>query len=71
MIPEMHYVDSTNVAAIGYDADNRELHVAFLKSGTYIYVGVSEWVFQEFLQADSKGEYHHENIRNNYEFRKL
>ena len=32
-MPEMHYVDSSNVESIGYDPDTRELHVQFLKSG--------------------------------------
>ena len=70
MTTELHYVDSSNVEAIGYDAEQRELHVAFIKSGTYIYLEVDEWVFQEFLQADSKGKYHHANIKDRYEFRR-
>lgn len=71
-MPEMHYVDSTNVEAIGYDADNRELHVQFVGSGdTYVYFDVEEWVFDEFLQADSKGTYLNSIIKNNYQYSKL
>lgn len=70
-MPEMYYVDSSNVEAIGYDAENRELYVSFLKSGTYVYYGVEEWVFQEFMNAASKGGYHHENVKDKYEFQKL
>lgn len=71
-MPEMHYADSSNVEAIGYDSDNLELHVRFLKSGeTYVYYDVEEWVFQEFLQADSKGIYLNTNIKGIYEFNKL
>ena len=71
-MPEMHYVDSTDVEAIGYDLDNQQLHVRFIGSGaTYIYYGVEEWVFHEFLQADSKGTYLHENIKGVYQYDKL
>ena len=34
-MPEMHFVDSSNVEAIGYDPDTRELYVQFIKSGNY------------------------------------
>ena len=55
---EMSFVDSSSVEAMGYDSDTQELHVRFLKSGqTYVYFGVEDWVFQEFMQADSKGRY--------------
>ena len=71
-MPEMHYVDSTNVEAIGYDPDTMELHVLFLKSGeTYVYYNIEEWVFNEFMQADSKGQYLNRNIKGRYDFGKL
>ena len=71
-MPEMHYVGSSNVEAIGYDVDNQELHVLFNKSGlTYAYFAVEEWVFQEFMQANSKGTYLNENIKERYEYSRL
>ncbi len=70
-MPEMRYVDSSNIEAIGYDPDSQELYVRFLNSGeTYLYYDVEEWVFQEFLQADSKGTYFHANIKVRYQFSK-
>ena len=70
-MPEMHYVDSSDVEAIGYDPDARELHVRFIKSGNYVYLDVEEWVFSEFLQAESKGRYLNQSIKGvyNYEMR--
>ncbi|MEX2628484.1 MAG: KTSC domain-containing protein [Tistlia sp.] len=69
---EMHYVDSSNIEAIGYDHDNQELHVRFLRSGeTYVYYGVEEWVFQELLQADSKGTYLNTHIKRKYQYGKI
>ena len=71
-MPEMHYVDSSNIEAIGYDPSTQELHVLFLKSGeTYVYYDVEEWVFQEFLHADSKGTYLNTNIKPSYQYAKL
>ena len=71
-MPEMHFVDSSNVEAIGYDPDARELHVRFVKSGeTYMYYDVDEWVCQEFMQADSKGIYLNTNIKGRYHYGKL
>lgn len=70
-MPEMQFVESSNVEAIGYDPGTQELYVRFLKSGlTYIYYGVDEWVFQEFLQADSKGIFLNERIKPSYQYAK-
>ena len=71
-MPEMNLVDSSNIEAIGYDPDNQELHVRFLKSGeTYVYYDVEEWVFQELMQADSKGTYLNANIKEKFQYGKL
>lgn len=71
-MPEMEFVVSENVEAIGYDVENRELHVRFLRSGvTYVYSNVDEYIFQELRMAKSKGAYINQRIRNNFEFRKL
>jgi hypothetical protein len=71
-VPEMVFVDSSNVEAIGYDAVTLELHVRFLKSGeTYVYYAVEDWRYQELMQADSKGVYLNSNIKPNYQFAKL
>jgi len=71
-MPEMQYVDSSNIEAIGYEAEVRELHVRFLKTGaTYVYSEVDEVVFEELMQADSKGSYLNRRIKGNYPYRTL
>lgn len=71
-MPEMHYVDSSNVEAIGYDTSAQELHVRFLKSGeTYVYFDVEEWVFHEMMQVYSKGAYLNANIKGRYNYGKM
>lgn len=71
-MPEMIFVDSSNIQAIGYEIDSQELHVRFVKSGeTYVYYSVDEFVFQEFMQSDSKGTFLNERIKPNYQCGKL
>ena len=71
-MPEMHYVDSSSIEAVGYDKENMELHVRFLESGaTYVYRNVPREVFDELMTADSKGSHFNREIRNTYEFHKL
>ena len=71
-MPEMHFVDSSNVESIGYDADTQELHVSFVNTGrTYVYYGVDQWVFDEFMQSDSKGSYLNNSIKGNYDYAPL
>lgn len=71
-MPDMIFVDSSNIEAIGYDTGTLELHVRFLKSGeTYVYYAVEDWRYQELMQADSKGIYLNSNIKPNYQYAKL
>jgi hypothetical protein len=71
-MPEMIFVDSSNVEAIGYESTTRELHVRFSKSGeTYVYYEVEEWVFEDFKRADSKGTFLNTSIKSRYNFGKL
>lgn len=71
-MPEMIFVDSSNIEAIGYDSAARELHVRFLKSGdTYVYYEVEASVFEDFKRADSKGTFLNAHIKDRYGFGKL
>jgi hypothetical protein len=71
-MPEMLFVDSSNVEAVGCDADAQELHIRFLKSGQiYVYYAVEEWIFRELMQADSKGTFVNTRIKAHYQCAKL
>ena len=68
----MRYVESSSVEAIGYDKNTQQLHVRFLKSGaTYAYYDVDEWVFDEFRQAESRGRYFNDHIKEVYDYARL
>jgi len=64
-------VSSSHIASIGYDPNSMTLEVEFTDGGLYQYFDVPESVFQELMQADSKGRYMHANVRNCFRYAKL
>jgi len=68
---ERKSVESSNLASIGYDAENEILEVEFKHGGVYQYFDVPENVYDELMNADSHGVYFSANIRNDYEYEKL
>lgn len=52
---ELIYVDSSNVEQIGYNAEWSELHIIFKTGSHYVYSNVPPDVWDEFLNAPSKG----------------
>jgi KTSC domain len=65
-------VESSNVKRIGYDADNRELHVEFKSGSRYIYEQVDEIVYASTLAADSVGGFISAKVvKGPYKFRKV
>lgn len=66
----MIYVDSSNIEAIGYEDDSNELHVQFLSGGYYIYHNVPRVIYDEMINAPSKGSFLNREIRNIYQFTK-
>ncbi|MCA9464397.1 MAG: KTSC domain-containing protein [Nitrospira sp.] len=69
-MPEMIYVDSSNIEAIGYDDDTQELHVQFLSGGLYVYHGVPRGIFNELMSASSKGSFLNREIKGVYQVAK-
>lgn len=68
---EMINVDSSNVSAIGYDADNAILKIQFKNGNLYEYYDVPQFEFDGLLNSDSKGNYGHQNIYNKYRQQKI
>lgn len=68
---DWQYVDSSHIEAIGYCAETGKLYVRFLGSREYVYHDVDSGVFEEFLQAGSKGGYLHRHIRDRYAYDEL
>ena len=64
-------INSSSLAAIGYDADTQTLTVEFRKSGTYEFFEVPESIYQELMSAGSHGEYFGRNVRGKYRYAKV
>lgn len=50
-------VSSSNLASVGYDANNAVLEVEFNHGGVYQYSGVPEEIHQGLMTAGSHGSY--------------
>ena len=62
-------VESSNLEAIGYAADNRILGVQFKSSGVafYMYLGVPANKYEELKKAESAGSFLNSQIKPYYE----
>lgn len=65
-------VSSSNLASIGYDAENEILEVEFNHGGIYQYFDVPESVYIELMNASSHGQYFDRNVKKaGYDYKKL
>lgn len=70
-IPEMHSVNSSNIAAVGYDTENQWVYVQFLNSSMYAYKGVPLHEFENLRFAPSVGSYLNRNFKNVYPYERM
>jgi hypothetical protein len=65
----MQPVNSSSIAAIGYDSDTRELTVRFRDSRrSYTYLAVEPEIFAALQQASSKGGFVNSRIKDHYRY---
>jgi KTSC domain len=64
-------VDSTAISEIDYDAARTKLLIRFASGERYVYVGVPGEVHRGFVEADSKGRFFQNQIRDRYPFNRL
>lgn len=69
-MPEMIYVDSSNIEAIGYDDGTQELYVQFLSGACYIYYDVPREIFEGLMYSASKGSFLNREVKSVYRFTK-
>lgn len=50
-------VESSNLASVGYDADNQILEIEFNDGGIYHYSNVPQSVYSGLMNANSHGQY--------------
>lgn len=68
---EMVSVSSSNIAAVGYDDEERKLAVEFNSGSVYHYDNVSRDTFEALRDAPSVGKYFHANIRDQYDYTRV
>jgi hypothetical protein len=68
---DMVNVNSTSVAAIGYDKSSETLQIEFNNGTTYQYFDVPERIFDGLSGADSVGGYLAANIKGVYRYSKV
>lgn len=68
---ERYSVASSNIVSIGYDAPSQTLEVEFLNGTIYQYYGVPENVYEQLMQAGSKGRFLHTYIKNAYGYSRV
>lgn len=61
-------VESSMLAAIGYDPDLKALVVLYNSGKAYQYQGVPEDVFQGLINASSKGRYMLDHVIDHYQY---
>ena len=68
---EMHYVESSNLEAVGYDAEQAILVIRFKDGSTYEYYDVPQFEYDNLMASDSKGKYANKNIYKTYRQQKV
>ena len=64
-------VESSNIASVGYDAENRILEIEFNHGAVYRYFDVSQKEYEELMSSNSISSYFFHNIRGCYEYVKI
>ena len=63
---DREYVNSSMITGIGYDASTSILEVEFKDGAVWDYADVPEYLWHEFREAESKGKFFLQNIREQY-----
>ena len=64
-------VESSSIRSVGYDPKSRTLEVEFTSGQIYQYFDVSAAVHRNFLNAESKGRFLNDSIRDVYQWMSL
>ena len=64
-------VQSSNVSSIGYEVASGTLEVEFQNGTIYQYYGVPQNIYDQFMQAPSKGQFLNAYIKNAYAYSRV
>lgn len=68
---DRNVVQSSSVVSIGYDEASSTLEVEFLSASIYQYFGVPKNIFDQLMEAPSKGKFINTYIKNAYAFSRV
>jgi KTSC domain len=64
-------VESSTLSTVAYDRAGQVLRLEFRSRTVYCYFGVPPDVYQDLMEADSKGSYFNRNIRARFPYLRL
>jgi hypothetical protein len=64
----MPHIQSSVMTFVKYDDDSGELDITFTSGKTYRYLKVPAEVYDGLLDAESKGEFFNENIKDEFSY---
>ena len=64
-------VDSSSIAAIGFDEDSQTLQVEFKNGATYQYFDVPKAIFDGLVSAASVGQFLNQQVKGNYRYSRV
>ncbi len=70
-MPDLQPVSSSNIDAVGYDAESQTVYVRFLNGSIYAYKGVPEHEFENLRTASSVGSYLNRSYKNVYPYERV
>lgn len=59
-------VESSWINAVNYFAEEEAVEINLINGKTYVYFGVPKSVFNDFLDATSKGKFYNDQIKGEY-----
>ena len=67
----MVHVESSAVTDVAYRIGQQEMRVRFASGEWYAYQAVPETLYRRFLEADSKGRFFQDQVRDRFAFIRL
>jgi hypothetical protein len=69
--PQMQPVSSSNVAELGYDAENQIVYIRYLNGNLYMYKGVPQNEYDGLINSPSVGSYLHRNLKGIFPYERI
>lgn len=69
----MNYTNSTSsqIKKFAHDSEKNDLHIHFHSGGHYVYHGVNDEEYNDFVNASSHGKHHNQFIKGEKTFTRI